>query len=176
MHAHRKGDQGMSNKTKPIIIAAAVVTSLFMTNLLPAAAYAENTVMSEKAESDQTVAIAIEKLNQPWGLAADLNGALIVVSAGNHGVNKWANGKLSVVTGLESSGYVDGPIAAVHFNNPTYTALDSKGTIYVADADNHVVRKMTRKASITSCRNRLRRIRGRSAKRGTVPWSDRSCH
>ncbi|MGM0881821.1 MAG: stalk domain-containing protein [Bacillota bacterium] len=94
------------------------------------------------ASNTNTVAFAIENLDQPWGLAAAADGGIIVVSSGSNQINKIKDGQLSSLAGQTKSGYLDGAASASTFNNPTYSAVGSKGTIYISDTDNHVIRKI----------------------------------
>lgn len=54
-------------------------------------------------------------------------------------------GTLQVVTlaGDGTAGYLDGTTVATKFNLPTGVAMDSSGNLYVADAQNHRIRKIT---------------------------------
>lgn len=95
------------------------------------------------AASDTTpVTFAIEQVSQPWGLAAAADGGIIVVSSGSNQMNKFKDGQLSSLAGQTKSGYLDGAASASTFNNPTYSAVDSKGTVFVSDTDNHAIRKI----------------------------------
>lgn len=99
------------------------------------------------------VAYEMEKISQPWGLAAASDGSLVVVSAGRNQMNKWQNHQLSPVTNQTKSGYLDGPAATAVFNHPTYAVRNSKGVVYVSDTDNHVVRRMVNDKVYTAAGN-----------------------
>lgn len=47
------------------------------------------------------------------------------------------------VRGTASTGAVDGPARQARFNSPHGLAVDAVGTIYVADTDNHLIRRIT---------------------------------
>ncbi|OJJ17200.1 hypothetical protein BKI52_31320 [marine bacterium AO1-C] len=54
-----------------------------------------------------------------------------------------ASGVVSVIAGsLGNSGFIDGNGTAARFNFPTGLAIDVSGTLYVADKDNHAIRKI----------------------------------
>ena len=78
-------------------------------------------------------------------LAVDAAGNLYVVS--NSGDNKiykiTANGFVSTLAGNGSAGSVDGLAAAASFNGVYGIAVDAVGNVYVADANNSKVRKIT---------------------------------
>ncbi|MCF3650322.1 SMP-30/gluconolactonase/LRE family protein [Synoicihabitans lomoniglobus] len=49
----------------------------------------------------------------------------------------------TIASASGGSGFTDGPVATAHFRTPTGVSLDSAGNIYVADRENHVVRKIS---------------------------------
>jgi sugar lactone lactonase YvrE len=55
----------------------------------------------------------------------------------------------SVSTSAGYTGYVDGPSASARFNQPTGTAYDANGNLFIADAANHVIRKMDTSGNVT---------------------------
>jgi sugar lactone lactonase YvrE len=50
---------------------------------------------------------------------------------------------ITTLVGRNGSGSTDGPISVATFNGPTGVALDSAGAVYVADARNYTVRKIS---------------------------------
>ena len=78
------------------------------------------------------------ELSNPAGVAADAAGNLYVADFGNHVIRKIdSNGTISTVAGNGSagSGCPSGGLAvAVALNSPTSVAFDSKGNLYLADA------------------------------------------
>jgi sugar lactone lactonase YvrE len=52
------------------------------------------------------------------------------------------NGIVSTPAGAEQSGLVDGPAAQSRFNNPTDLVFDTFGNAYIADNQNHRIRKL----------------------------------
>jgi hypothetical protein len=82
--------------------------------------------------------------NQPYGVALDESGNLIVADYSNHRIRKVTSG--GVVTTLAGSGsptFADGTGAAASFKYPTTVAVNSEGVIYVADSENHRIRKIS---------------------------------
>ena len=49
-----------------------------------------------------------------------------------------------------TSGYFDGPLAQAKFNSPHQMARDSEGNLYVADTENHCIRKINLKTGYVS--------------------------
>ena len=50
---------------------------------------------------------------------------------------------MSSLAGRQSSGYADGAGTNAQFNGPFGIAVDSNQNVYVADAFNHAIRKIT---------------------------------
>ncbi|MGI4864361.1 MAG: hypothetical protein ACRYFZ_10605 [Janthinobacterium lividum] len=81
----------------------------------------------------------------PNGVAVDAAGTVYVADTFNHTIRKITPaGVVSTLAGSAgSSGSTDGPGAAARFNLPRGVAVDAAGTVYVADASNHTIRKIT---------------------------------
>ena len=57
---------------------------------------------------------------------------------------------MSSLAGRQSSGYADGAGTNAQFNGPFGIAVDSNQNVYVADAFNHAIRKITSGGESTS--------------------------
>jgi sugar lactone lactonase YvrE len=81
----------------------------------------------------------------PQGLAVDDKGNIYVADTGNNMVRKITPmGVVTTLAGLAGvSGTTDGVGVDARFNSPGGVAVDSAGNIYVADTNNHCVRKIT---------------------------------
>ncbi len=88
----------------------------------------------------------------PKGLAIDAAGTLYVADHDNHTIRKvTASGTVTTFAGAPGvAGSADGVGSAARFNGPAGTAVDSSGNIYVADADDHVIRKITAAGSVST--------------------------
>jgi DNA-binding beta-propeller fold protein YncE len=53
-----------------------------------------------------------------------------------------ADGTVSTLAGSDAAGFLDGPVAAARFQEPTSLAVDEHGTVFVADPFNHRVRRI----------------------------------
>lgn len=65
---------------------------------------------------------------------------------GAHSIYKYvlSTGECTLLAGKEKTGgYMDGPFANARFSSPQQICMDSEGDIYVADKDNHCIRKLT---------------------------------
>ncbi|RKT54564.1 RICIN domain-containing protein [Saccharothrix australiensis] len=92
-------------------------------------------------------------LKSPMGVALDSAGALYIADRDNHRVRKvTADGRITTVAGTGAAGFGgdDGPATAAALKSPTRVALDSAGTLYLADSGNHRLRKVTPDGTITT--------------------------
>ena len=77
------------------------------------------------------------------GLAIDGKGNMIVADAGNHAIRRIApDGTVTTVAGGNGWGLRDGPAGAAQFAGPMDVAIATDGSIYVADAYNHRIRRI----------------------------------
>ena len=82
--------------------------------------------------------------NSPFGVATDASGNVYVADLGNHAIRKISpDGIVSTLAGSGVAGQVNGLGAAASFSGPAGLALDSSGNVYVADTQNHLIRKIT---------------------------------
>ena len=85
-------------------------------------------------------------LNDPAGVAVDRWGDFYIADSGNHRIRKVSlSGVISTVAGTGTGGFSgDGGAAdKSELNNPVGVAVDSLGDLYIADAGNHRIRKVS---------------------------------
>ena len=85
---------------------------------------------------------SIAQFFYPCGITADSNGDLFVADTDNHTIRMITSlGEVTTVAGRAgTSGSTDGVGSAALFNHPTGIAVDSTGSLYVADTDNDTIR------------------------------------
>ena len=101
---------------------------------------------------------AAARLSLPYGVAPDGAGNLYIADALNHRIRKVdAAGVISTVAGSGEGGFGEGgfggdggPAVAAQLSGPLGVALDGAGNLYIADADNHRIRKVDAAGVITT--------------------------
>ncbi len=90
-------------------------------------------------------------IKNPLGVAATADGIVTIADAGNHLLRRYTNGKVTTVAGtLGACGAVDGPFGANKLCNPEGLDYDTKGVLWIADADTHSVRKLDTTGLLTT--------------------------
>lgn len=88
--------------------------------------------------------LAQARFSTPNYLAVNASGHIAVGDFGNHTVRVVAAGNVSTLAGAPGQpGHGDGTGGSVRFNGPGGLAFDSAGNLFVADWDNHVIRRIT---------------------------------
>jgi uncharacterized protein (TIGR03437 family) len=79
----------------------------------------------------------------PVGVAVDSAGSVYIADTGNYRIRKVSNGVITTVAGGGLGLGDGGPAIAAGLNMPTGVAVDSAGTLYIADASNRRIRKVS---------------------------------
>jgi uncharacterized repeat protein (TIGR01451 family) len=93
------------------------------------------------------------QLSYPNSVSLDRSGNLYITDASNSRIRRVAaNGTITTVAGNGTSGYSgdNGPAIHAELNIPLGTAVDSSGNLYIADAGNLRIRKVSTAGIITT--------------------------
>lgn len=88
----------------------------------------------------------------PGGIAFDGAGNLYIADHNNHTIRKMSpSGQVTTLAGAATiPGSADGVGGSARFNGPAGVAVDSGGNVYVADAGNSTIRKITASGIVTT--------------------------
>jgi len=87
----------------------------------------------------------------PMGLAFDSLGNLFVASNLGHAILKITPDKeVSIFAGAGTKGFAEGKGTAAKFNRPVGLCVDSQNNLYVADSENHLIRKITPDGTVST--------------------------
>jgi sugar lactone lactonase YvrE len=87
----------------------------------------------------------------PQGLAVDASGNVYVADQNNHVVRKITPaGMVSTWAGTGKAGSDDGASGVATFNQPRTLAIDARGNLYVGDASNPQIRKVTPDGTVST--------------------------
>jgi len=92
------------------------------------------------------------RFNYPYSVAVSSAGDVYVADTYNHTIRKVTpGGVVTTLAGLAGSyGTDDGTGSDALFNYPYGVAVDSAGDVYVADTENHTIRKVTPNSVVTT--------------------------
>lgn len=89
---------------------------------------------------------------EPGGIALDSDGNIYAVQPTSHTVVKIEpDGYTTLLAGSDqNSGSADGTGSSARFNGPEGIVVDSNGNVFVADTNNHIIRKITSAGVVTT--------------------------
>jgi streptogramin lyase len=87
----------------------------------------------------------------PCGVAVDASGNVYVADKGNNVIRAITPaGVVTTLAGNATAGQYDATGTAAYFNAPIGIAINAAGTLYVADANNYAIRKVTSAGVVTT--------------------------
>jgi sugar lactone lactonase YvrE len=94
---------------------------------------------------------AAASFRYPSAVAVDQQDNVYVADSQNHTVRKInASGEVTTLAGTRTAGSTDGAGTSASFNSPYGVAVDADANVYVADMDNHRIRKITPAGEVTT--------------------------
>ncbi len=95
--------------------------------------------------------LATATFNSPTGMAFDTEGNMFIAERSGHRIRKVTPaGVVSTFAGSGAAGSANGVGTAATFNSPVGIAIDALGNLYVADAGNQLIRKITPDAVVST--------------------------
>ncbi|MEO4055143.1 stalk domain-containing protein [Solibacillus sp. CAU 1738] len=95
----------------------------------------------------------------PLGIAVLKDGSVLVADSKNHLIRKVKDGQVSTyagfmlkadANGIPSGGWRDGTSQTAVFNGSSGMDTDSEGNVYIADTENHLIRKISKDGIVTT--------------------------
>ena len=111
----------------------------------PGKSWVVTTLAGSSTAGDKNGTGTAAQFDKPHGVAVDSSGNVYVADTDNHRIRKITlKGVVSTLAG-STAGYnpEDAIGTEAQFSNPFGVAVDSDGNVYVADTDNHRIRKIT---------------------------------
>ncbi|GAB3310100.1 hypothetical protein GCM10027348_42610 [Hymenobacter tenuis] len=92
------------------------------------------------------------RLNSPYGIALDKHSNLVITDMTTFTVRRISPaGEVRTLAGLYNhAGFDDGPAASARFDYMGFVAVNASGVVYVADSQNHVVRKIAPNGTVST--------------------------
>lgn len=102
-----------------------------------------------RLDTQGQVTTILTGLSDPTGLCW-ANGSLYIVETGRSRILRMTGSQTEVLAGESvylgdgeyEGNYVDGPVEQARFDHPQGIAVDTDGTVYIADTGNHAVRRL----------------------------------
>ncbi|MBD2702914.1 SMP-30/gluconolactonase/LRE family protein [Spirosoma sp. BT702] len=128
------------------------VIFLFIWLVIPASAQLITTAVGSNSRGDGGPATNAS-LAYPISVAIDTSGNQYIVDSDNNRIRKvTTSGIITTVAGTGTPGFSGdgGPATAASLDNPNSVAVDSLGNLYIADFNNHRIRKVATSGVITT--------------------------
>jgi sugar lactone lactonase YvrE len=113
-----------------------------------------NGAIREVVKATGDIRTVASGLGSPQGVAVDGSGNLFIADTGNNVIRELvkSTGQLITVAGTGTAGYSGdgGPATGAELNSPTGVVVDKAGDLFIADANNNVVREVNTSGIITT--------------------------
>ena len=95
---------------------------------------------------------AASRFQTPHGITSDAQGNMLVADTNNHTIRKISpQGEVSTLAGIAGrGGCTDGPADFARFSSPRGVVADAFGNVFVADTNNHTIRKITASGMVST--------------------------
>lgn len=103
---------------------------------------------------------AAARFSGPRALVIDAQNNIYVADTGNNVIRKISGGKVTTFAGNGKAGYKDGASKDAQFNTPSGLVMDKSGFLYVADTQNHVIRKISPAGNVSTVAGKTEGIAG----------------
>ncbi|MBS1825157.1 MAG: SMP-30/gluconolactonase/LRE family protein [Acidobacteria bacterium] len=91
-------------------------------------------------------------LNSPMDVKTDASGAIYIADTANHRIRKISAGIITTIAGDGDAGFSgdNGPAATARLFRPQGIAIDAAGNVFIADTQNHRVRRISANGRIAT--------------------------
>ncbi|MEB3195959.1 MAG: NHL repeat-containing protein [Candidatus Sericytochromatia bacterium] len=143
----------------PVTLSVALLDRAFVNQAdLPAVGLLDGTLRDNRGLVDWyagTAGVVIEDQLLPLGIESCIkaapDGTLYVTDSQQHRIRRIdLNGVMTTLAGSIFPGNLDGTGAAAQFNSPRGLAFDASATLYIADTNNHRIRKVSPTGVVTT--------------------------
>jgi sugar lactone lactonase YvrE len=93
----------------------------------------------------------------PTAVAVDAAGRIFVADGGGNCIRVVESGRVRTLAGSRAAGFADGRGAAARFDFPAGIAVAADGTVFVADANNHAIRRIAADGTVSTAATGLGR-------------------
>ena len=139
------------SKYKPAIILTLALAVFLVSSKLPGKSWVVSTFAGSGEWGYHDATGTAAQFNLPTGVAVDSSDNVYVADEENNRIRKITpEGEVSTFAGDGTKGYKDGTNEEAQFNYPYGVALDSSGSVYVADKGNHRIRKITPEGEVST--------------------------
>ncbi|RFZ85739.1 hypothetical protein DYU05_09125 [Mucilaginibacter terrenus] len=94
--------------------------------------------------------LAEAKFNHPFGITISSSGDIFVADQANNAIRKISGTQVTTPAGNGSAGADNGSGLTASFSAPQALTTDAAGNVYVADAGNNLIRKVTSSGNVTT--------------------------